>query len=96
MVDNSSPQQGPRILVVAPGRELASQIVSVARELLQDTPLTAALSIGGTPFGRNVEMIRKKKPDLLIGTPGRIAELVVGRPDEKYVTPCFLSLFTQK
>jgi hypothetical protein len=74
---------GLAVLIVAPGRELASQIVSVARTLLQDTPLKVQLAIGGTTFSRNLEQIRKRKPNIVVGTPGRIAELVVGKPGEK-------------
>jgi len=88
MNDNDSNNNGGgggdvQILIVAPGRELASQIVSVARTLLEGTGLTCMLAIGGTTFSRNLEQIRKKKPTILVGTPGRIAELVVGRPGEK-------------
>eukprot|EP00536_Pseudo-nitzschia_multiseries_P000028 jgi/Psemu1/101221/gw1.2.27.1 len=74
---------GLAVLIVAPGRELASQIVSVARDILQDTGLTVQLAIGGTTFKRNLEQIRKRKPNIIVGTPGRIAELVVGKPGEK-------------
>jgi len=74
---------GLAVLIVAPGRELASQIVSVARDLLQDTGMTAQLAIGGTTFKRNLEQLRKRKPNIVVGTPGRIAELVVGKPGEK-------------
>ena len=77
--------QGPSILIVAPGRELASQITSVARSLIQDTNLSVLMAIGGTTFSRNTEQIRKQKPTILVGTPGRIAELVVGKPGERYV-----------
>ena len=77
------PGSGPSILIVAPGRELASQIASVARSLIQDTGLSVQLAIGGTTFSRNLEQIRKQKPEILVGTPGRIAELVVGKPGEK-------------
>ena len=80
--DNSN-ATGLKAIIVAPGRELASQIVAVARELFKGTGLTAMLAIGGTPFGRNFEQIRKKKPEFIVGTPGRIAELVVGKPGEK-------------
>jgi len=76
-------QLGLAILIIAPGRELASQIVSVTRELIQDTGLTVQLAIGGTAFPRNLEQIRKRKPNIIVGTPGRIAELVVGKPGEK-------------
>jgi ATP-dependent RNA helicase DeaD len=67
-----------RLIVCAPGRELASQIASVTRELVQDLDLSVMLAIGGTTFSRNVEQIRRRKPDILVGTPGRLAELVVG------------------
>ncbi|KAL7560172.1 hypothetical protein ACA910_016601 [Epithemia clementina (nom. ined.)] len=69
-----------KVLIVAPGRELASQIVSVARQVLEGTELTAMIAIGGTTFARNLEQLRKRKPDVIVGTPGRIAELVAGRP----------------
>ncbi|KAL9185748.1 hypothetical protein ACHAXT_003525 [Thalassiosira profunda] len=81
--NNKGPRPFPRAIVVAPGRELASQIVAVAQELFAGTGLGAALAIGGTPYSRNVERLRKKKPDVVVGTPGRIAELIIGRPGDK-------------
>jgi primosomal protein N' len=71
------------LLVIAPGRELASQITSVARALIENTGLSVQLAIGGTTFTRNLEQIRRRKPNIIVGTPGRIAELVVGKPGEK-------------
>jgi superfamily II DNA/RNA helicase len=81
--DGKKNDPGLAVLVVAPGRELASQIVSVARDLLQDTGLKVQLAIGGTTFKRNLEQLRKRKPNIVVGTPGRIAELVVGKAGEK-------------
>ncbi|EJK45997.1 hypothetical protein THAOC_35363 [Thalassiosira oceanica] len=83
---NSSTEKSisfPKAIVIAPGRELASQIFSVAQSLLQNTGLTVSMAIGGTPFSRNVEKLRKRKPDIVVGTPGRIAELIIGRPGDK-------------
>jgi hypothetical protein len=57
----------PRAMIVAPGRELASQIVSVARALFADTGLSVELAIGGTPYSRNVEKLRKTRPDVVVG-----------------------------
>lgn len=57
----------PKAIVVAPGRELASQIVSVAQTLFADTGLKVSLAIGGTPYSRNVEKLRKTKPDVVVG-----------------------------
>ena len=81
---SSSSTAYPRAIVIAPGRELASQIVFVARSLLLNTGLSVELAIGGTPYTRNVDRIRKVHPDIIIGTPGRIAELIIGRPGEDY------------
>ena len=80
--DGISPEQ-LSILVVAPGRELASQIVSVARALCAGTSYTAQLAIGGTTFTRNLQTIRQRRPSIIVGTPGRLAELIVGKPGEK-------------
>lgn len=81
--DKSSSSAFPKAIVLAPGRELASQIVSVAQTLFADTGLKVSMAIGGTPYSRNVETMRKNKPDLVVGTPGRIAELILGRPGDK-------------
>jgi hypothetical protein len=62
----------PKAIVIAPGRELASQIVSVAQSLFVDTGLTVALAIGGTPYSRNVEKLRKMKPDVVVGVSCRL------------------------
>ena len=80
--DDVSPDQ-LSVLIVAPGRELASQIVSVARQVCEGTRYTAQLAIGGTTFTRNLQTIRQRKPSILVGTPGRLAELIVGKPGEK-------------
>jgi superfamily II DNA/RNA helicase len=73
------------VLIMAPGRELASQIVTVARQLLQNNQSnrTAMLAIGGTTFARNLADIRKQKPNIIVGTPGRVAELLLGSGSEK-------------
>jgi superfamily II DNA/RNA helicase len=80
---SSTKGAGIQTVIIAPGRELASQIVSVARELFHGTGLGVMLAIGGTTFDRNLQQIRKRKPDFIVGTPGRIAELIVGRPGER-------------
>ncbi len=82
---SGSSSSGVQVLVVVPGRELASQMVSVARSLVLGTHLVPMLAIGGTTLARNWENIRKRKPQIIIGTPGRLAELIIGPPGERYV-----------
>ena len=64
-------------LVIAPTHELGSQIRQTAASLATDSelPVTAALCIGGAPLKRQIESL-KKKPDILVGGPSRIIELI--------------------
>lgn len=64
-------------LVLAPTHELGSQIRQMAAALAKDAdlPVTAALCIGGAPLKRQIESL-KKKPDILVGGPARILELI--------------------
>jgi len=85
---------GVKVMIMAPGRELASQIMTVTRDMISGTGLKALLAIGGTPYHRTITSMRKNKPDIIVGTPGRLAELVVGQPGERYVIYCLIrSLF---
>jgi ATP-dependent RNA helicase RhlE len=60
-----------RALVFAPSREVASQIFKVLSDLLQDSNLKTVLVIGGTPNKEQVSSL-KKKPRLIVATPGRM------------------------
>jgi len=67
----------PRALVITPSRELAIQVLRQAEALCEGTGLRVAQVIGGANPKRQIEDIRKKKPHIIVGTPGRLAELVV-------------------
>ncbi len=73
-LDSSLPQA--QAIVLAPTYELAMQIAGVARELAQAAGLGIRVQglIGGANIGRQVESL-KKKPQLIVGSAGRIAEL---------------------
>ncbi|CAM9543273.1 unnamed protein product, partial [Scytosiphon promiscuus] len=66
-------------VVVAPGRELASQIFSVCERLIKGSGLRSAMIIGGANALRQVERVKKVKPQIVIATPGRLCELVFDR-----------------
>ncbi|GMH93229.1 hypothetical protein TrVE_jg9584 [Triparma verrucosa] len=70
--------QSVKAVIVCPGRELASQITSVCRSVIQDTSLSVMMTIGGTAYAKNAEGLRKNKPTIVVGTPGRVAELMCG------------------
>ena len=69
----SSPKS--RALIIAPTRELAMQIESEIRLFAKGSGLMGALLIGGMPIQRQFRELREK-PNIVIGTPGRIKDHV--------------------
>jgi len=67
---------GPRALVVTPTRELAIQVERVFRSL--STGLKCGLIYGGVGYATQ-ELALKNGVDLVIGTPGRILDMVTRR-----------------
>jgi superfamily II DNA/RNA helicase len=65
----------PELLVCAPTYELCSQIKGEADFLLQGSPLKAALLIGSVPLGRQIEALKKSRPAVVAGNPGRLLVL---------------------
>ncbi|KAH8058607.1 helicase [Aureococcus anophagefferens] len=64
-----------RVLVVAPGRELAVQIADAAATFFPD--LEVAAIFGGANAGRMRDRLKKRKPQVVVGTPGRLAEFAL-------------------
>jgi superfamily II DNA/RNA helicase len=67
--------QGSQLLILAPSQELAMQIAAVAKEWAQLLQLQTQTLIGGANVTRQIERL-KKRPEILIGTPGRVLELM--------------------
>ncbi len=66
-----------RALILAPSREMAQQIFKVFGALCEENPMTSALVIGGIPSAKQASAL-KKNPRLIIGTPGRLNDHLVG------------------
>ena len=66
-----------QLMVVAPTHELALQIQRQCCDLAQNAgwPLHTLLLIGGTVIDRQIEKL-KKKPQIVVGSPGRMVELI--------------------
>ncbi|KAI3882268.1 hypothetical protein MKW92_003204 [Papaver armeniacum] len=67
---------GVEAVIVAPSRELGMQIVREFEKILgpEDKKLVQQL-VGGANKSRQEEALRKNKPSIVVGTPGRIAEI---------------------
>ncbi|XRB02362.1 DEAD-box ATP-dependent RNA helicase 47A [Pycnococcus provasolii] len=69
----------PLVAVVAPSRELAVQIRRVAVALLGGGNIAkdaVAIAIGGANSKKQTKHIRRTKPLVVVGTPGRLQDLV--------------------
>ncbi|WNQ12766.1 DEAD/DEAH box helicase [Paenibacillus aurantius] len=62
-------------VVLVPTRELGMQILQEIEKLIEGTELTAQPLIGGAALARQVDRLRQK-PSIVVGTPGRIMELI--------------------
>jgi superfamily II DNA/RNA helicase len=67
---------GPAALILAPTYELCSQIKTEAEFLSPDPKrFKASLLIGSSALGRQIEGLKKDKPRILVGNPGRVLQL---------------------
>ncbi|KAJ2741908.1 ATP-dependent rRNA helicase spb4 [Coemansia sp. BCRC 34301] len=72
-------------IVISPTRELARQIFTVLLELLKLTgsPYKAHLVVGGSSSATNtadeLAALKEIGPDILVGTPGRLEDVLCGR-----------------
>ena len=64
---------GPRMLVLAPTRELAMQVQKAAQGYGSGQRLSTACLVGGVPFGLQLKQVRKPL-DLAVATPGRLID----------------------
>ena len=67
------PGNGPRMLVLAPTRELAMQVQKAIHGYCSGQQLLTTLLVGGMPFGLQLAQVRKAV-DIAIATPGRLKD----------------------
>lgn len=71
----NDPCRGPSALVVAPTRELASQIERDIKTLARSTDISTVTLFGGVSQRGQVSALRRD-PDIIVGCPGRILDLL--------------------
>ncbi|HJF29791.1 MAG TPA: DEAD/DEAH box helicase [Ligilactobacillus saerimneri] len=65
-------------VITTPSRELAYQIYKAAKQIVQhaDQTIQVVNYVGGTDKHRQVEKLQHHQPQIVIGTPGRILDLI--------------------
>ena len=69
---------GNQLLILLPSQELAVQVASVTKEWADLLGLNSQALVGGANVKRQIEKL-KTKPEVLVGTPGRVIELIKGK-----------------
>src|SRR5262249_18353820 len=68
--------KGVNVLVVAPTRELALQTHETLDDLGKTVGITSVAVFGGVGKEEQVKLLKKSKTKIVVGTPGRIIDLV--------------------
>ncbi len=71
----SEPARGPRALILAPTRELATQIDTEIRLLARFTQLKVVSIFGGVSVRGQISALRQN-PEIVVGCPGRVLDLI--------------------
>ena len=66
----------PQALIISPTRELALQIYNEARKFSHSTMLVPAVAYGGVSVQHQLRQLQNKGCNLLVATPGRLADFV--------------------
>lgn len=66
----------PEAIVLVPTRELAVQVEKVITELCKYTSVKTCCLVGGLSQEKQERLVNKINPEIIIGTPGRIFDLV--------------------
>src|SRR3990167_1558636 len=74
LISNILTKKANKVLIIAPTRELASQIQDELHLFKEHTGLSSALCIGGSNLDFQIRKI-KRNPAFIIGTPGRLIDL---------------------
>ena len=64
----------PRVLIIAPTRELVMQIANDAEGLTKYCPLNVMAFVGGMDYDKQIKQLEKKYCDILVATPGRLLD----------------------
>ncbi|CAD6188182.1 unnamed protein product [Caenorhabditis auriculariae] len=72
LLEQDEKAQGPRVLMIAPTRELCIQIMSHVKALIKFTKFTAQCIVGGLAQPKQERLIKTRPPEIIVATPGRL------------------------
>lgn len=77
MIHANKGWKGVHSIILSPTRDLALQTLTEAKKVITyHKEITAGAVIGGTSMSKDVSMLEKAPPQILVATPGRLKELL--------------------
>ncbi len=76
LIERVEPGGGMQALVLVPTRELALQVGEHVKMLSAAHPLRTLLAYGGTRVSTQLTALNANPPEILVGTPGRVMDLM--------------------
>ncbi len=77
IVEGSKKEEGTTALIMTPTRELALQVKEQLQQLSKYKGLKVFSFYGGTPVQKDLELLWKVTPNIVVGTPGRLKDLIM-------------------
>lgn len=74
LIEKVYSNRSERVLIIAPTRELATQIDSELRQFSWGMKIFSTVCVGGMPIYKQISNLRRN-PSFIIGTPGRLKDL---------------------
>lgn len=75
IIDEVEPSEAPKVLILSPTRELASQIAQAVDSFAKYTPIRTTLIQGGVSMSKQISELRTGS-DVIVATPGRLLDLM--------------------
>ena len=73
IVENTTKGSGSQVIVLTPTRELAVQVADQLKAFAKRKKLSTAVIFGGMSIERQIKDL-KRKPEIIVGTPGRMID----------------------
>jgi ATP-dependent RNA helicase DeaD len=78
IIENTEKQAGTQVLILTPTRELAVQVSEQLKKFAKYKKLGVSVIFGGMSIDRQIKDL-KKKPEIIVGTPGRVIDHIKRR-----------------
>jgi ATP-dependent RNA helicase DeaD len=76
LLNRIEPKRAFQALILAPTRELANQIDEELRKFAKFEKCRSEVVYGGSSYERQIRGIKKNRPEIIVGTPGRVMDLM--------------------